>query len=220
MPRSLISAENWITVISGDSRFGPGSLELIFDANTSPSPRTGTIRLLGQAGVAVATAQIVQSGASDSAFLSGIRVVNGLVQFTLNGPEGGIYIVQALHRTFWPGWRFRPTRSLPEDSLPSQIAQIPPGLRGSTGPCRPPNDPLQTQTSFTAGNETDALVWASHPTRQYRVQQCTGLLNGTWLDVRSVISPDSGTETARAIPFAAPRTQRFLRIQALRPLSP
>ena len=94
-PWSLISAENWITVISGDSRFGPGSLELIFDANTSPSPRTGTIRLLGQAGVAVATAQIVQSGASDSAFLSGIRVVNGLVQFTLNGPEGGIYIVQA-----------------------------------------------------------------------------------------------------------------------------
>jgi len=46
------------------------------------------------------------------------------------------------------------------------------------------------------------------------------LLNGTWLDVRSVISPDSGTETARAIPFAAPGTQRFLRVQALRPLSP
>ena len=89
-----------------------------------------------------------------------------------------------------------------------------------------PNDPndylhiISVAVTFTAGNEINALVWASHPTRQYRIQQCTDLLSGTWLDVGSVISPDSGTETARTIPFAAPSTQRFLRIQALRPLSP
>ncbi len=91
----MISPENWISVISGDSRLGPGSFDLIFDANTSPSPRTGTIVLLGQPGVAVLTGDITQPGAWNSGLLSGIQVVNGLVQFTLNGPEGGIYIVQA-----------------------------------------------------------------------------------------------------------------------------
>ncbi len=89
-----------------------------------------------------------------------------------------------------------------------------------------PNDPndylhiISVAVTFTAGNEIDALVWASHPARQYRVQQSTNLLSGTWLDVGSVISPDSGTETARTIRSAAPSTQRFLRIQSLRPLSP
>jgi len=94
-PWTVISPENWITVISGDSRLGPGSFELIFDANTSPSPRTGTILLLGQEGGVVAMAQMLQAGASNSGFLSGMGVSNGLVQFTLNGPHGGIYIVQA-----------------------------------------------------------------------------------------------------------------------------
>lgn len=94
-PWTVISPENWISVIFGTSRLGGGSFNLILDANTSTSPRTGTIRLLGQAGVAVATAWIIQSGASNSGFLSGIRVSNGLVQFTLNGPQGGSYIVQA-----------------------------------------------------------------------------------------------------------------------------
>jgi hypothetical protein len=99
-PWTVISPDNWITVISGDSRIGPGSFELIFDPNTSPSSRIGTIVLLGQAGVPVLTADIPQPGASNPGFLTGMRVSNGLVQFTLNGPQGGIYIVQASQDLF------------------------------------------------------------------------------------------------------------------------
>jgi len=74
--------------------------------------------------------------------------------------------------------------------------------------------------SLTGGSDIDALVWTSHPTRQYRVQECTNLLSGQWEDVGSLISPDPGTETARTVPFAAASAQRFLRIQVVRPLSP
>ena len=32
------------------------------------------------------------------------------------------------------------------------------------------------------GNDNDTLVWTSHPTRQYRIQQCTNLASGAWMD--------------------------------------
>jgi hypothetical protein len=91
----VISFDSWISVISGYSRLGPGSFELILDANTGTSARIGTILLLGQGTVPPAPFYLTQSGASNSGFLSGVRVSNGLAQFTLNGPQGGSYIVQA-----------------------------------------------------------------------------------------------------------------------------
>jgi hypothetical protein len=74
--------------------------------------------------------------------------------------------------------------------------------------------------SFVGGNDNDNIVWTSHPTRQYRVQQRTNLLSGTWLDSGVLLSPDSGTNTTRTLQFTGPATQRFFRVQAVKPLAP
>ena len=74
--------------------------------------------------------------------------------------------------------------------------------------------------SFVGGNDSDTLVWNSHPTRQYRVQQTTNLISATWMDAGILLSPDSGTNTTRTLQFAGPASQRFFRIQAIKPLTP
>jgi hypothetical protein len=74
--------------------------------------------------------------------------------------------------------------------------------------------------SFVGGNDNDTLVWTSHPTRQYRIQQRTNLVSPTWVDAGVLLSPDSGTNTTRTLQFSGPASQRFLRIQAVKPLTP
>jgi hypothetical protein len=90
-----VTSPNWIRVASGDGRLGSGSFALNINANTTTNSRTGTVLLLGQGNVIAATAHVVQTGSSNSGLLTGMRVSNGLDQFTLNGPQGGSYIVQA-----------------------------------------------------------------------------------------------------------------------------
>ena len=71
------------------------------------------------------------------------------------------------------------------------------------------------------GNDNDMLVWTSHPTRQYRIQQRTNLNIGfSWLDAGVLLSPDPGATTMRTLQFVGPVSQRFLRVQAVRPLTP
>jgi hypothetical protein len=73
---------------------------------------------------------------------------------------------------------------------------------------------------FVSGNDNDTLVWTSHSTRQYRIQQRTSLVSGTWVDAGMLLSPDSGTNTTRTLQFANPASQRFFRVQAIKPLAP
>jgi hypothetical protein len=77
-----------------------------------------------------------------------------------------------------------------------------------------------SEVSFSGGNDNDTLVWASHPTRQYRVQQRTNLVSATWVDAGVLLSPDSGTNTTRTLQFSGSSAQRFIRIQAVKPLAP
>jgi len=74
--------------------------------------------------------------------------------------------------------------------------------------------------SFVAGNDNDTLVWTSHPTRQYRMQQCTNLVSATWVDTGVLVTPDVGTNTTRTLQFSGPASKRFLRVQAVKPLTP
>jgi hypothetical protein len=74
--------------------------------------------------------------------------------------------------------------------------------------------------SFVSGNDNDTLVWNSHPTRQYRIQQRTNLISANWIDAGVLLSPDSGTNTTRTLQFSGPASQRFFRVQAVKPLAP
>lgn len=76
------------------------------------------------------------------------------------------------------------------------------------------------RASFVGGSDNDTLAWTSQPTRQYRVQQRTNLLSGTWTDAGLLVSPDSGTSTTRTVQFSGPASRRFLRVQAVKPLAP
>lgn len=77
-----------------------------------------------------------------------------------------------------------------------------------------------SRVSFVSGNDNDTLVWTSHPTRQYRVQQCTNLVGATWVDAGVLLTPDSGTNTTRTLQFSGPAAKRFIRVQAIKPLAP
>jgi len=73
---------------------------------------------------------------------------------------------------------------------------------------------------LVGGNDNDTLVWTSHPTRQYRIQQRTNLAGAAWADAGVLLSPDAGTNTTRTLQFSGPMPQRFLRVQAVKPLEP
>lgn len=77
-----------------------------------------------------------------------------------------------------------------------------------------------SQVSFLGGNDNDALVWTSHPNRQYRVQQNTNLVSAVWTDAGVLLAPDSGTNTTRTLQFTGPVSQRFFRIETIKPLAP
>jgi hypothetical protein len=85
-----------------------------------------------------------------------------------------------------------------------------------------PNDNLRIASfSFGTGGTNTVVTWTTHPTRLYRVQERLDLSTGSsWLDSGlDLISPDAGSTTTRSF-FNAPSSQRFLRIEAVRPLSP
>jgi hypothetical protein len=73
---------------------------------------------------------------------------------------------------------------------------------------------------LVGGNDNDTLVWTSHPTRQYRIQQRTNLAGAAWADAGVLLSPDAGTNTTRTFQFSGPMPQRYLRIEAVKPLEP
>jgi hypothetical protein len=75
--------------------------------------------------------------------------------------------------------------------------------------------------SFVEGSETNALTWTSKETRCYRLEHRTNLNAGfSWVPVAAVISPDPGSETTRLLSVAPVSLQRYLRVEAFKPLSP
>jgi hypothetical protein len=75
--------------------------------------------------------------------------------------------------------------------------------------------------SFVEGSETNALTWTSKETRCYRLEYRTNLNAGfSWVPVAAVISPDPGSETTRLLSVAPVSLQRYLRVEAFKPLAP
>lgn len=69
------------------------------------------------------------------------------------------------------------------------------------------------------GEDTATLIWISRPTRQYRAQYRTNLNDSfPWIDLGFLFNPSSGNTTTQALNFAAPSNERYLRVQAVKPL--
>lgn len=85
-----------------------------------------------------------------------------------------------------------------------------------------PNDKLKI-TDYASNNDNSlyTLTWASNLSRHYKIQKRADLNPATpWLDLSlGLISPDAGATTARTA-TDTPVTQRYFRVQALRPLTP
>jgi hypothetical protein len=73
---------------------------------------------------------------------------------------------------------------------------------------------------FGSSYDNDTLAWSSQPSRQYRIQRRSDLATGSWTDIGLLLTPDAGTNTTRVIQFAGPASQRFFRVQAVKPLAP
>ncbi|HMJ89564.1 MAG TPA: hypothetical protein VK530_07090 [Candidatus Acidoferrum sp.] len=87
-----------------------------------------------------------------------------------------------------------------------------------------PNDPKSflSITSYTiaTGDSPLSLRWSSNPTRQYHLQKRALVDSGSWFDVGlGLISADAGTMTIRSFTDSA-SSQRFFRVEAVKPLSP
>lgn len=69
--------------------------------------------------------------------------------------------------------------------------------------------------------DTATITWTSKPSRLYRVQKRLDLLTGVWgdSDPPGLVSPDGGLTTTRSVTDSVV-TQRFFRVQSLKPLSP
>lgn len=76
--------------------------------------------------------------------------------------------------------------------------------------------------SFVGTDEFDALTWASRTTRHYRIEHRSSLDTGiAWQDLGVTFLPEAGSTTTQVVNFSGiPSSQRFFRINALRPLSP
>jgi hypothetical protein len=85
-----------------------------------------------------------------------------------------------------------------------------------------PGDELRiTSFGFSANGTNTTATWASRPTRFYHVQKRSELNPGSlWTDIGlGLILPDTGPTTSRTF-SDGPAAQRFLRIEAVRPLAP
>jgi hypothetical protein len=82
------------------------------------------------------------------------------------------------------------------------------------------NDNLRiTAVSANSGGTTSTVTWTSRPTRLYQVQSRESLVTGAWSTNTppGLVAPDAGTLTTRDAPGNV-TTQRFFRVQAIRPL--
>ncbi len=87
---------------------------------------------------------------------------------------------------------------------------------------RDPGDQFRITSFIVAVNGTNATVtWLSRPTRYYSIQTRPDLNPGSsWTDTGlGPVPPDSGATTTRAL-TSVPTPQRFLRVEAQRPLAP
>jgi hypothetical protein len=73
---------------------------------------------------------------------------------------------------------------------------------------------------FGSNGTNASVTWTSRPTRFYRVQKRADFSPGSsWVDSGlGLISPGAGPVTTRAL-ADSPEPERFLRIEAVRPLS-
>ena len=78
-----------------------------------------------------------------------------------------------------------------------------------------------TAISANAPGNTATLTWTSHNTRLYQVQERTNMTAGSWVTnlTVGVVVPDPGTTTTRPAPDSSV-SNRFYRIEAIRPLGP
>jgi hypothetical protein len=87
-----------------------------------------------------------------------------------------------------------------------------------------PNDFLRITfyaTRFGDGNETNTLIWTSKETRSYQIDYRTNLNAGTpWLDATALLSPDPGPDTTHTWTLMPQAPERYLRVEAVKPLAP
>ncbi len=86
------------------------------------------------------------------------------------------------------------------------------------------NDNLRiTSYSMVSSKEKDVhtLTWTSRPTRFYKFNSADNFNPGfSFSSINELISPEPGPTTTGEVSFSIPSDQRFLRIEAVRPLSP
>lgn len=86
-----------------------------------------------------------------------------------------------------------------------------------------PNDPASklaiTDYTTTPGGTSTSLTWQSVPTRNYFIEESLDLSAGSWFDSGLGLIPSDGVSTVRL--FGNPyEPMRFLRVRAVKPLSP
>jgi hypothetical protein len=78
---------------------------------------------------------------------------------------------------------------------------------------------ISNTVQFNSLLDTDTLNWTSRPTRKYRIHFRTGLDPATnWTDTGMLVAPSIGENTIQAVSFVTPASQRFFRVQAVKPL--
>jgi hypothetical protein len=73
--------------------------------------------------------------------------------------------------------------------------------------------------SFSGANDIHDLTWTSRPTRCYRVR-FRDSLSLPWTTLSTLIEPEPGATTSALVNLSGPQPERYLRVEALRPLAP
>lgn len=91
----------------------------------------------------------------------------------------------------------------------------------STNPTNPGENLRVTALSVGSGGTNLTATWTTQPTRFYHVQQRLDFTtNSLWTDSGlGLVTPDAAPTSTRAFP-ATPASQRFIRVEAVRPLPP
>lgn len=88
-----------------------------------------------------------------------------------------------------------------------------------TDPTDPASNLSITQYITTPGGTMTTLTWQSVPTRNYFIEESLDLSAGSWFDSGLDLVPSDGVATTRV--FGNPyEPRRFLRVRAVKPLSP